>query len=607
MSNLQWVKASEHEESYDDEWQGPYIMNVISPNGLPYVTAGYYHTNIWHWAEGKKPVSKDFTVTHYMEMPEPPTESHSSIEGEEKKVKLDISVFSKLSAERAETGFKTYRNVPILYWTTALCGEAGELCNMIKKIERVRYGGIDGGSTYTAADLEKADIAEEIGGVFIYLNLLSSLLEIDMEEAIIKTFHDKSKKYRFAQFYPESQSPALPVKEEEKEKHFESRAARKFERLLMPDNSNPPSDDKGTIIGTFHFDHENQTETYTPNPDLAPIKQEKKVTMIEVAEVKEAERVFADLKWKIGGYMGLLTLNKAGTAIEANPATHRISEYVFALLGKPLYKAYIKSFKGVYPVHRIDWGFLSTGEIYVHGIRCWIDKDDTYFEEGDFTLLPDFTVMPPRPKPSAPTSTAKPSIGESLEKVISAQYTTGAHKEEDEDPRMPLVDNARAVHSNIPVPTGPNIKPVPAEPAKDQGPEQYGSVWDAWENFQDECEKKFPMGMHHEVQKESPNSLLPKNHYVIRRASAEWGAKWMRDALRTRLEEQALTIPHIEAYWQQQLSEAKPKIEALERERDDYRQALHAVLDRLYQELLAAKLLTPQIKVIYHKHVNSYR
>jgi hypothetical protein len=32
----------------------------------------------------------------------------------------------------------------------------------------------------------------------------------------------------------------------------------------------------------------------------------------------------------------------------------------------------------------------------------------------------------------------------------------------------------------------------------------------------------------------------------------------------------------------------------------------HEILDRLYQELLAAKLLTPEIKVIYHKHVNSY-
>jgi len=42
-------------------------------------------------------------------------------------------------------------------------------------------------------------------------------------------------------------------------------------------------------------------------------------------------------------------------------------------------------------------------------------------------------------------------------------------KKEYVDPRMPLVDNARAVHSNIPVPTGPNIKPAPAEPAKEEG------------------------------------------------------------------------------------------------------------------------------------------
>jgi hypothetical protein len=32
----------------------------------------------------------------------------------------------------------------------------------------------------------------------------------------------------------------------------------------------------------------------------------------------------------------------------------------------------------------------------------------------------------------------------------------------------------------------------------------------------------------------------------------------------------------------------------------------HAVLDRLYQELLAAKLLTQEIKRIFHEHYNSY-
>jgi NTP pyrophosphatase (non-canonical NTP hydrolase) len=118
--------------------------------------------------------------------------------------KLDIATFSKLSAERAEMGFKTYRNVPITYWTTALMGEGGELCNMIKKMERVAHGGIDGGSSYTAATISKKDLAEEIGGIFIYLNILSGLLDIDMEEAIIETFNSKSEKYSFSQFYPPS-------------------------------------------------------------------------------------------------------------------------------------------------------------------------------------------------------------------------------------------------------------------------------------------------------------------------------------------------------------------------------------------------------------------
>jgi len=62
------------------------------------------------------------------------------------------------------------------------------------------------------------------------------------------------------------------------------------------------------------------------------------------------------------------------------------------------------------------------------------------------------------------------------------------------------------------------------------------------------------------------------------------------------------------------------QIEAIQRERDELaakksplttiteeRNAAKQALDRLYQELLAAKLLTPEIKVIYHKHVNSYR
>jgi NTP pyrophosphatase (non-canonical NTP hydrolase) len=43
-------------------------------------------------------------------------------------------------------------------------------------------------------------LKEEIGGIAIYLDLLASLLEIDMEEAIIDTFNGKSAKYGFRQY-----------------------------------------------------------------------------------------------------------------------------------------------------------------------------------------------------------------------------------------------------------------------------------------------------------------------------------------------------------------------------------------------------------------------
>lgn len=116
---------------------------------------------------------------------------------------LDLKLLRELSVQRAKNGFKTYENVPLTYWTTALMGEGGELCNMVKKMERVANGGIDGGSSYTAADITKEMLAEEIGGIAIYLDLLASLLGISLEEAIIKTFNSKSLKYNFDEFLPE--------------------------------------------------------------------------------------------------------------------------------------------------------------------------------------------------------------------------------------------------------------------------------------------------------------------------------------------------------------------------------------------------------------------
>jgi NTP pyrophosphatase (non-canonical NTP hydrolase) len=116
-------------------------------------------------------------------------------------MKLDLAAFRPLNVQRATEGFKCYDNQPLTYWTTALAGEVGELCNMIKKMQRVERGGVDGGSSYTAKDINKEMLKEEIGGIAIYLDLLASLLDIDLEEAVIDTFNSKSRKYSFKEFY----------------------------------------------------------------------------------------------------------------------------------------------------------------------------------------------------------------------------------------------------------------------------------------------------------------------------------------------------------------------------------------------------------------------
>src|SRR5688572_6283970 len=80
---------------------------------------------------------------------------------------------------------------------------------MIKKIERVKMGGIDAGNSYKAADITPAMLEDEIGGIFIYLDLLSALLGINLEKAIVETFNNKSETYGFIKYL----SPLLEEKE----------------------------------------------------------------------------------------------------------------------------------------------------------------------------------------------------------------------------------------------------------------------------------------------------------------------------------------------------------------------------------------------------------
>lgn len=70
----------------------------------------------------------------------------------------------------------------VMQWACAMAGEAGEACNVAKKIQRAVDG--VGGKTATAAEL-----ADELADTIIYADLLAASQGIDLRRAIIRKFN----------------------------------------------------------------------------------------------------------------------------------------------------------------------------------------------------------------------------------------------------------------------------------------------------------------------------------------------------------------------------------------------------------------------------------
>lgn len=80
-------------------------------------------------------------------------------------------------------------------WSNALCGEAGELANVIKKIRRQETGARNQGDP--SMEELKAMAINEAADVGIYLDLLTAQLGGDLGQAIKAKFNKVSEKYGF--------------------------------------------------------------------------------------------------------------------------------------------------------------------------------------------------------------------------------------------------------------------------------------------------------------------------------------------------------------------------------------------------------------------------
>jgi NTP pyrophosphatase (non-canonical NTP hydrolase) len=73
----------------------------------------------------------------------------------------------------------------LVHHALSLCGEAGELANIIKKIDR--------GSISIDAELTRMDLRGEVTDVFVYLLNIAAILKIDLLRAYVekREFNDK--------------------------------------------------------------------------------------------------------------------------------------------------------------------------------------------------------------------------------------------------------------------------------------------------------------------------------------------------------------------------------------------------------------------------------
>jgi len=70
-------------------------------------------------------------------------------------------------------------------WSNAVCGEAGELANVIKKLHR---------GDYTLKELQENEmIANEAADIVIYLDMFCQRVGINLKNALVNKFNEKSK------------------------------------------------------------------------------------------------------------------------------------------------------------------------------------------------------------------------------------------------------------------------------------------------------------------------------------------------------------------------------------------------------------------------------
>jgi NTP pyrophosphatase (non-canonical NTP hydrolase) len=110
-----------------------------------------------------------------------------------------ISVLNHVRALRWHPGPHGLDSWSLSDWAVALAGECGELCNVVKKLNRVRDG-IAGNKEPPVA--LKAALGDEIADVYLYLDLFARRAGFNLEDVIRRKFNATSERLGFPERIP---------------------------------------------------------------------------------------------------------------------------------------------------------------------------------------------------------------------------------------------------------------------------------------------------------------------------------------------------------------------------------------------------------------------
>jgi NTP pyrophosphatase (non-canonical NTP hydrolase) len=104
---------------------------------------------------------------------------------------MDFDTLRLVNVSRCEEVFHPLHSWSPTDWACAMAGEAGEACNVVKKLRR------HADKTNTVKDPQKEEeliamIADELADTVIYADLLAARLGIDLGDAIRTKFNEVS-------------------------------------------------------------------------------------------------------------------------------------------------------------------------------------------------------------------------------------------------------------------------------------------------------------------------------------------------------------------------------------------------------------------------------